>query len=374
MDDRATIEGIIFDVDAGGTCSSLKPGLEGVGLAISRLSNENQKDCDKSWSGETKKKGKYSPKLCAGTYLVEVTGAGDYLTPPARYCQGQTVTVAKGGKGRVDLGLTRSLGSWWQVESFGGKGGGHVYARGNLSDPIPGGCTGSCQPYLMVVGAGDDPGVVGYGGTTAYFGGGSVSSDPTKQWLTQTSYDGRRYGYGFYFNQLGFRPSSLPDYEGTGLDDVLKPVSRPDNAYLARGGTMRIRSPWNVGSSDVVVFLVEGDLSIENEISVTPGGFLAFLVTGNITIDSSVDSEDGLAALAGVYVADGVIRTGVTDTKLIVEGTFVGWSGVVLERTFLSGERANSEPAEVFRYRPDLKLNVPSFLKRPKIDWQEVAP
>jgi len=154
---------------------------------------------------------------------------------------------------------------------------------------------------------------------------------------------------------------------------VAQPPSKPDAPYLAKGGTLRITTPWQVDLGETIVFLVDGDLSLEARVKVAPGGFLAFFVSGDISLDPSVNSEDGLAAIEGVYIADGTFSSGKANTKLILEGTFVGWSGVNLERDFDS-QRSNSEPVEVFRYRSDFKLNLPTFLNRPSINWQEVAP
>ncbi|MBI2010089.1 MAG: hypothetical protein HYS86_02800, partial [Candidatus Chisholmbacteria bacterium] len=83
--------------------------------------------------------------------------------------------------------------------------------------------------------------------------------------------------------------------------------------------------------------------------------------------------DPAVANLEGVYIANGTISTGESDTKFTGEGTFVGWSGVNLQRDF-EDTRNNTEPVEVFRYRPDFKLNLPGFLRRPTIEWQEVAP
>ncbi|MBI4035093.1 MAG: hypothetical protein HY381_01695 [Candidatus Chisholmbacteria bacterium] len=72
-------------------------------------------------------------------------------------------------------------------------------------------------------------------------------------------------------------------------------------------------------------------------------------------------------------MADGVIDTGSATTKLILGGTWVGWQGVNLKRDFKT-DRNETEPAEVFRYRPDLIANVPLYMKRASLVWEEVAP
>ena len=100
---------------------------------------------------------------------------------------------------------------------------------------------------------------------------------------------------------------------------------------------------------------------------------MAIIASGDISIDAMVNSEDGVAGIEGIYIADGSFSTGSGNQKLIIEGTVVGWQGVSLGRDFGS-TRNNTEPVEEFLYRPDLVTSAPSYLKRPNLVWEEVAP
>ncbi len=64
--------------------------------------------------------------------------------------------------------------------------------------------------------------------------------------------------------------------------------------------------------------------------------------------------------------------------KFIGAGTFVGWGGIALNRTFentsdpLSAALNNLDPVSVFVYRPDFVETTPEALMTPGILWQEV--
>ena len=90
------------------------------------------------------------------------------------------------------------------------------------------------------------------------------------------------------------------------------------------------------------------------------------IASGNISVDPSVTN------LEGVYIADGVIETGVSASQLLAGGIFTGWQGFNLERDLGIGNEA--DPAERFIYRPDLVRNAYQYLLKPQISWAEVAP
>jgi len=163
-------------------------------------------------------------------------------------------------------------------------------------------------------------------------------------------------------------------------------------------------------------------------ITVAPGSYLAFIVRGNINIrpqvgyinenifydhgnsqlllvgessfpkfgeESAVCDSGGyqeIGVIQGVFIADGKITVEsngkssnpsrlasvgskecpigvVPDKKFVGEGTFVGWSGVDLQRDFddrCSFTKAWNarHPTEVFNYRPDFMQNAPEWMWR----------
>ena len=105
--------------------------------------------------------------------------------------------------------------------------------------------------------------------------------------------------------------------------------------------------------------------------------------SGSITFDARLGHDDPNnleAVVEGIYIADGqiiVASTGTGDKRFIGEGTFVGWSGVELQRDFGPGGRRalnNQLPVELFRHRPDLVTAAPTEFMRSRIDWQQVNP
>ena len=62
-----------------------------------------------------------------------------------------------------------------------------------------------------------------------------------------------------------------------------------------------------------------------------------------------------------------------SDSELNAQGTFVGWGGVTLCRDF-EDTRNNTNPIEMFKYRPDFLLSIYKYLKKPIYSWREVAP
>jgi len=92
---------------------------------------------------------------------------------------------------------------------------------------------------------------------------------------------------------------------------------------------------------------------------------LAFIVKGDINIDAEVEE------LAGFYLCDGTLNTGVSDNQFVGKGFFVGLTDVNLQRDF-EDERNQTIPAEVFEYSPSLLMNAPEVLKKPSYTWKEV--
>jgi hypothetical protein len=124
-------------------------------------------------------------------------------------------------------------------------------------------------------------------------------------------------------------------------------------------------------SGKKLVYLVDGDLVIKENVTVEKGAFLAFIISGNITIES------GVTILEGIYIADGTISTGTVggdtaDSQLALNGTFVGYGGFSLERDLK--ENNTTTPANVFTYRPDFIVNAPEGLFSISYTWKQVAP
>ncbi|MCD8484943.1 FapA family protein [Candidatus Woesebacteria bacterium] len=233
---------------------------------------------------------------------------------------------------------------------------------------IPDSCTtdAGCQPYLITQAA-DTENTSGYLMT----GGGVV--DLRQEAGNQTAsvdQDGRnivgtvdrkvvqeRYEY---FLRLYKFPETPEDDFTTSANDAQKPTLTPQNddinAYY-HSGDLRIEDDWSVASGEEIVVFVDGNVTIAGEIQTAVGGFTAIIASGDITIDPAVEHADLTATdglVEGVFIANGQILLPSRgpenggDGKFVGEGTFVGWSGIVMERDYddyagrKSGEQPNS--------------------------------
>lgn len=291
--------------------------------------------------------------LPAGTpHTVVMTDFPSGFSSPF-YCDGEannTNQVTLDGEGdvkTVNIGLTRLGDPWFQTI------GGDVHAQGNLNDPIPLGATEGS--YCSLKGEGNYPGVVSYGGGIS-LGDGSASEEPF-EWLANSSSQGSWYAY---FEAL------VDDYqeETPSLID-----GKPAEGFYKLTGDQTIDDDWVVVGDEKLVILVTGNLSIEADITVIKGGFLGLIVEGDITIDSGVTTLEGVFVGGSFNVAS---RGDPSEVQLVAEGSFVG-GDIILERDF-TDERNNTDPAEVFAFRPDLWLNAPRYLWEVTYTWQELTP
>ena len=164
---------------------------------------------------------------------------------------------------------------------------------------------------------------------------------------------------------------------------------------------------FDLNSDQSLVVFVNGNLTLDDSntgdheykiISVEEGGFLAFFVNGDILISADVGYELDPANptvpvvsvdnsnIEGVFVTDGdlIIQSKSAvgevppDRKFIGAGTFVGWHGVNLDRTFDDdGQGAilnQTQAVENFIYRPDFLANWPTKLKASVSNWHEINP
>ena len=145
---------------------------------------------------------------------------------------------------------------------------------------------------------------------------------------------------------------------------------------------MTVQQAWNVADDEEYVIFVDGDLTfsadgVEQLVTVAEGGFLAFIVSGDIIVDETVGHStlsNTSGNLEGFYLADGTITiesNDALDKRFVGEGTFVGWTDVVLERDYDEGPQNEDYPAETFIYRPDFVENTPTEMKRSQRLWQE---
>ncbi len=162
-------------------------------------------------------------------------------------------------------------------------------------------------------------------------------------------------------------------------------------------GDLTFDTDINVGPKKLLIF-VEGNVQINNNISVGSGGFLAVLASGNTTISptvgdsgTTVDALTGYtlntttdsrlasypAHIEGIFYADGVIDTGGRDNSLSpqrhrfikIEGSLIGMTNVNLKR-----DVRGPYPAEYVKFRPDFSYILHQIGLRRKTFQEMLAP
>jgi hypothetical protein len=231
----------------------------------------------------------------------------------------------------------------------------------------------------------DVPGIPFYS-ASADFGGGRVSETG---WIVKdvipSSYSS--YNYGYFF-------SRVPAEVRNGWNNLRNPSSvtgevnisslsyfDDNNSYSLDGyrwvlikknqlgrASLTIDGAISVPSSVRYVFLVDGDLNINQNISVNANGFVMFAVSGNININPNVTT------ISGVYFTNQQLSTGtlgvMKDSSLNATGSFVAINKLNLERNLTD----NLNPAETFTFSPSLILQIPYGFWQRNFNWREVNP
>lgn len=188
---------------------------------------------------------------------------------------------------------------------------------------------------------------------------------------------------------------------GTGAGGVGTGTLYDDTRVHLREGDLIINLTANqtIASGTKKVIFVSGNVIVrgtqnQHRLTVASGGYLAVIAGGNITFENTIGNTCSYPAgcsstntnVDGVYVASNQLiisddGNGVLpDNIFIGEGTFVGWNGIKLNRSFdvnssgnpLNRALNNTYPTNLFRFRPDFTQNTPEILRRPNLVWQEV--
>ena len=345
------------------------------------------------------------PYVAGGTATVTLVPGTNGSDSYECACPGGCTSAVSVPNEEVNFYLTLSVYSnegWWQAQ------GGSVYA-GNTSgvailSKIPyNTCTDApCIAAILTEDLLATAGSAGIGVT----GGGNI--DSTKDFGVNQDYISQRNpqafavgttttkyreNYEFFYREYSLGLDTPSDDFSTTANDAQKPTSPPldgKEAYF-HSGNLTIQNPWTVMSNESIVIFIDGDLMIDDPgntndalITVENGGFLAFIVSGDITIRPNVGHNiltDAAANIEGVYIANGTLTIesrGMAaggDDRFVGAGTFVGYSGVALNRDYSDGgTRAaenNDKPVEMFMFRPDFVRNLPVRMARPRYIWQE---
>jgi hypothetical protein len=293
--------------------------------------------------------------------------------------------------------------SWWQTRS------GLVYGHNGVASTLPleSGNKNSdclalgdyCEPFLIRRDLSGEEKTAGIPMTKESFSNiGGWWNDRTDHPRTDNGSDNKskivQENYNYFASKIEL-PTPDITKNISSLGDIPPGAELKEARLSYSAGSLRVEPDvtWVVGSGEKRVIFVNGDLTISQRsdqpvIKVEEGGFLAFIVSGSITFDSTVGHENVDETtpnqsiepmVEGVFIANGTIRVasrGSDDKKFVAAGTYVGWSGVHLGRTFDNGGlgvfRNTTTPSETFIYRPDFLTNSPELIKFSELVWQEV--
>ncbi len=254
--------------------------------------------------------------------------------------------------------------SWWQAQ------GGGVYVGSQAGGVTVASQLPSSAARLILPGVGGTTGALIRASGSADLGVGEVSD---ALWSTLARYRGKQMDYSYFSAQLGVTRNQASDFGSDTLDLPSYDASKNFWYSAPLSGTATIGTPWTLGVGEKYVVMVEGDLRIEENISVPVGGYLAFIVSGNITVDPTVSQIQGVYIASGDFVTESQYLAGVSDdVPLVVEGNVVAWGSVVLTRDL--GASNSTTPGEKFVYRSDLLTNMTTKMKTFVIEWKEVVP
>lgn len=293
-----------------------------------------------------------------------------------------------------------SNGPWWQTKE------GNAYGTASFTNSIPQTCEDDvnapiCDANIVVQNTAGDSKSAGIplsGGTitsngfyTAYDGTSQPHANNTQHTnMVKENYDyyAKNINLGS-FTSIGATITAIPTSNGQTYDDA--------TLYYRNGDlTFNMNSNLTVASGTKKIIFVNGNVTIngtanQHRLTVADGGYFAIIASGNITFNNSVGNvctfpscSNTTTNIDGVYIASGDLiieddnDDAVKDNIFIGEGTFVGWQGIQLNRSFDNTsdpiDRAinNEYPTNIFRFRPDFTENTPEVLRHPNIVWQEV--
>lgn len=169
-------------------------------------------------------------------------------------------------------------------------------------------------------------------------------------------------------------------------------ITEGDATIFATAGNLVVRpgasNSWVVPAGAKYIVFVDGNLTLDSVsttnqiIRVEEDGFLAFIVRNDIIVSQNVGNTtlaDNTTNLEGVFIGRSITianddNPSTTDRKFVGAGTFVGWDGIYLERSFDDGDLGrvnhNTIPTHYFTYRPDFLINAPESLLQSDITWR----
>jgi len=376
------IRGTIFDATDLSACPSFDPAtgyLIGVDTTLtannrSFVMADQNTTAPHPWSlitpAETNSAGNYSVRVYApATYTYDFDDLKDMYvvsSGPKLTCTSTNAVVAGSPSNcgtqpcttvnNMSFGFDRYWSGWWQAV------GASVHGENGIKSSIPSSLPTEQSLILGDGAAGNRRGVVSFGQRVSNMLGLNQNAKVSiNLWQVLSNYDGVIYDHA-YFNQQ-FKKYSTTVWDGTGTvtyDDagkgyqIFKVLGSVTDFNYSPTGTQK------------VIFLISGDVTINSNIAVPSGAFMAVLSGGTINFGTGVTNVDGWYLGDNISIrcvdANADSECDRSDVQFLGNGSFVSWKGTILTRD-MGGPANIAGPAEKFTYRMDLYNNAPDPMK-----------
>ncbi|MBI2613413.1 MAG: hypothetical protein HYW62_01450 [Candidatus Levybacteria bacterium] len=318
-----------------------------------------------------------------GNSLIVNVGAGCSvpITSEASCSSGNIINL--------NSGVTNLASAWFQ------SAGSDMRWDAGFTNILPSG------KYASIPGTGGMPGVIFSGKTAPFFGNGQASPNPFNWQVGSFSYpdvftDTHNLIYTSYRFLLDtVNASAIAKKGAESLCSNGDAFNCAWNANVEHG-VYWINSDLNLNGSGYAfppnqnyVILINGNLNINEKISVPNTSTVIFSAKGNITVDRSIGEQASSAnpTIQGLYsadvnfIADGANSCPTVDLRLNIAGTVVanagrgigGPTGTFINNRTLCANNS-SYPSVSFIERPDFMLHYPSLSGYIPRAWQNVAP
>ncbi len=146
-------------------------------------------------------------------------------------------------------------------------------------------------------------------------------------------------------------------------------------------GIYRVESSYTLNSTTLkstyldanisAIFIIQGDLYIEQSFDIVDGNCSVFLVEGDILVNKQVEEIHGFFMAEGNFDSD---TSGDSRKSLVVYGTMIALEGYILPRDLqdTGNENNTNTPAEKFIWQPKYLLNqtIAQYLENVEIKYQ----
>jgi len=253
----------------------------------------------------------------------------------------------------VSFGFWKIFGGWWQAV------GGNAYGAGGVKSYIPPQMASTDQ-RLILPDTNGRYGVLSYGTKTAEeLGQSSEARVSTVLWEVQSLYQGLRFDFNYYKTRMDVFTQTSWDGGEINYND-----GGAGFQIFAHTGDVTLGA-LSLSAGQKAILLVDGSVTVNGNLLTPEGAFLSIVASENIVFNPGVTQAQGWFVAETIDLpcldANSDNACDKTDTQFLGEGSFVGWTNILLGRD--QGLLNNSQPSEKFTLRKDMLISAPTPMK-----------